>query len=1465
MQVKHKINQIDILNDKIQYIGSNVDEYVFFEEEDDYIHDKINTDVRCKSRYILSSMFLDINGDDNLDSVPENSLGPENLLTVDFKIHPDIKCNHIATRADAKIDFVRLVYCEDSKQLVEKEFTNGVFKLRENLSALSENFLETVASNTIDANDNSEEDLGKYMSDTLRHNFYFHNDLCNSDYTHDGYHHLRIKFTNFDNIKYICFYHAREATLFKYGESDLFSICNRPMNISIFWNSIADLTKSELGIDRGNMFENHMPISFSYENEDKLGTLKDTKKVKYDNNNHYDNDEYTPMSPQSKKGKSKNEGNTYKYKIEDEDEFNTKSKKDKIINHVDHKLLDFDNINPVDSHILSNMLKLNYVRVPNANLTKDMYLKIHENECNEYHDNLDIYLYVHRSSQYDKPIVMLQNDELCNIVKNINDNKDGKYSNKNIFIRVSSLKKPLCFKKELIKDTVYFCVLKMNRIVDNNNNFIVYDNFYDYSYIDSKYSTCSYYVMKMLLDNPNLISIYNNSLILLNTTNKAYHVYDDKFKKLDKEEAYNGNKECIVDMRKIYEINAITEKTLSVVGFKHDNYLNNTSISHLAIKYYQHYYHEMLIDLKYLSVWTEAAQQSGIFGMREFSSVIENKHHKESLVNVQTMISLFYFNVTMSMLVRKKNVLSKFFKYRDINYYERDYKQVKYDLRSKGEYFKKYYPGYSKFYKYWYKKLFDEKLNNKTEAYYYFVKFMKILPIELFNKYLLLIFSNDQNRIENIYSMDDSTYITLFNSYYVLKIPNYYHYTPFPIVMSIRDFITDPSYERISFEDPEKYIELKKNYILKFTKFDTFPRDQKYLYDVLFNFSCLTDMSIEVLNNFRDFMAGMHVKNYDQLIMLHELMYKYTNYWDDCNYLQLVDYVEFSTTIISEDDFSDSFFADPNAKIDGYFIDIAKEKFNELNEINENKKKLELPNDLRILALEKASEYHLTVRDPFINPKFDVKYFDLFLKMVDYYTEPMINVYSINNKKYPFKNFKEPKPEKNKKPEYRCFKGEDHKESEMILQKSFKFKVVNTPIKPKKYLNYIYLHCDMDIYNEFNRDFIDWIYNTVLHKIWVYHLISYIIFLITYTVNMSIYSRGFELTPDGTFVPREETGPWKILYTFKDYVLYFNLLYTIGDTILFYMSMIYFIRFKDFNDTFQEITEFFKIFKHVIGIVRLILCYWSLYYLIFKIPIDYNIIQILFYSLFVSFYHISNFAIYFDSFNLLYVTMTEIFEALGTSIIMSLLYMTGLIFGVYILQLNATTNNPLTILYNAVFQTFYMSLMGDFGYMDSLDEDSVYPDYSKNFKLTVYIVMMFCIIYYILLYLNMIIATMGNVQSAVDEKRDWYLYRSKALYLMQYNYFICRELRLYYSNMSPFKIQTVNEELRGDENGNIEVDELKDKNVELERSNQALKTENDALKSQITNLTDNILKNFKKINKEFLNTTKEYKDKHKIE
>jgi hypothetical protein len=49
----------------------------------------------------------------------------------------------------------------------------------------------------------------------------------------------------------------------------------------------------------------------------------------------------------------------------------------------------------------------------------------------------------------------------------------------------------------------------------------------------------------------------------------------------------------------------------------------------------------MLIDLKYLSVWTEAAEQSGIFGMREFSSVIENKHHKESLVNVQTIVSLF--------------------------------------------------------------------------------------------------------------------------------------------------------------------------------------------------------------------------------------------------------------------------------------------------------------------------------------------------------------------------------------------------------------------------------------------------------------------------------------------------------------------------------------------------------------------------------------------------------------------------------------------------------------------------------------------------------------------------------------------------------------------------------------------------------------------------------------------------------
>jgi len=33
----------------------------------------------------------------------------------------------------------------------------------------------------------------------------------------------------------------------------------------------------------------------------------------------------------------------------------------------------------------------------------------------------------------------------------------------------------------------------------------------------------------------------------------------------------------------------------------------------------------------------------------------------------------------------------------------------------------------------------------------------------------------------------------------------------------------------------------------------------------------------------------------------------------------------------------------------------------------------------------------------------------------------------------------------------------------------------------------------------------------------------------------------------------------------------------------------------------------------------------------------------------------------------------------------------------------------------------------------------------------------------------MIIATMGSVQGKVDEKRDWYLYRSKALYLMQYN------------------------------------------------------------------------------------------------
>jgi len=55
-------------------------------------------------------MFLDVNQCDSKSDMPPDSLGPENLFQIDFKIDPKIGCNHMVTRADADINFVRLKF-----------------------------------------------------------------------------------------------------------------------------------------------------------------------------------------------------------------------------------------------------------------------------------------------------------------------------------------------------------------------------------------------------------------------------------------------------------------------------------------------------------------------------------------------------------------------------------------------------------------------------------------------------------------------------------------------------------------------------------------------------------------------------------------------------------------------------------------------------------------------------------------------------------------------------------------------------------------------------------------------------------------------------------------------------------------------------------------------------------------------------------------------------------------------------------------------------------------------------------------------------------------------------------------------------------------------------------------------------------------------------------------------------------
>jgi len=71
--------------------------------------------------------------------------------------------------------------------------------------------------------------------------------------------------------------------------------------------------------------------------------------------------------------------------------------------------------------------------------------------------------------------------------------------------------------------------------------------------------------------------------------------------------------------------------------------------------------------------------------------------------------------------------------------------------------------------------------------------------------------------------------------------------------------------------------------------------------------------------------------------------------------------------------------------------------------------------------------------------------------MSEYYSHENIHIYSYKNYNHPLKDFRKRK----QKPDTNKGCCGSIKESEMILKKNIKFRVVNTPIRPKKYLNYI--------------------------------------------------------------------------------------------------------------------------------------------------------------------------------------------------------------------------------------------------------------------------------------------------------------------------------------------------------------------------------------------------------------------------
>jgi len=50
------------------------------------------------------------------------------------------------------------------------------------------------------------------------------------------------------------------------------------MNINILWNQISSLTYQHLGMNKSNMFSNHMQISLTYK-EDTLPPIKDKSTI----------------------------------------------------------------------------------------------------------------------------------------------------------------------------------------------------------------------------------------------------------------------------------------------------------------------------------------------------------------------------------------------------------------------------------------------------------------------------------------------------------------------------------------------------------------------------------------------------------------------------------------------------------------------------------------------------------------------------------------------------------------------------------------------------------------------------------------------------------------------------------------------------------------------------------------------------------------------------------------------------------------------------------------------------------------------------------------------------------------------------------------------------------------------------------------------------------------------------------